>query len=441
MGAGHRAHGASWWPHGPPRSRPASSTSCSAQARRSAPGSWRRGCAPRSAGPPAPAELEQVLPAGAGQVDGTKEPLASWLRVWDWSPLLPARVLAGLGPVLERVRPLKPAGPADPRTVPAPVPVTATTALTAEDLAEAAEARGPAAAAPPRWPRHRTQATTATRWSCTTSSPTPRPPGLADVPAIPERPQDTGARRVLPRRGRRPRRPPPAPSPARRSPAPSPRARPAPRPRRPGCHSRPEDGRGPGHRAGHSPTRPGRPADRHVAHRRRPGPGQEKDVLAHLHALTAELTDPAADAEEAGDRSRSRRRLRRAVGPARGLPADRSPAAGGPGVRYCWGRTRGSGRWGACSSTPFHQARAREQMPAEVLQAVAGRSPRPPPRTRWPTRSAYGCPPCTTTPRTSPPSTAPPCTGSPRRGPRRPGRGCAGDRPARRCSRPWTAPT
>jgi hypothetical protein len=46
--------------------------------------------------PPA-AELEKVLPADAcaGQVDGAREPLASWLRVWDWSPLLPARVLAG----------------------------------------------------------------------------------------------------------------------------------------------------------------------------------------------------------------------------------------------------------------------------------------------------------------------------------------------------------
>ncbi|MFF8992615.1 hypothetical protein ACF09H_22300 [Streptomyces sp. NPDC014983] len=97
--------------------------------------------------PPAAAELEKVLPAGTDRVDGTREPLASWLRVWDWSPLLPARVLAGWEPVLERLRRLKPAGPADPRTVPAPVPVTASTALTAEDLAGPAEARGPAAAA------------------------------------------------------------------------------------------------------------------------------------------------------------------------------------------------------------------------------------------------------------------------------------------------------
>ncbi|MEV7157260.1 hypothetical protein AB0N77_21975 [Streptomyces misionensis] len=35
---------------------------------------------------PAAAEVEQVLPAGAGRVDGGREPLASWLRVWDWPP-------------------------------------------------------------------------------------------------------------------------------------------------------------------------------------------------------------------------------------------------------------------------------------------------------------------------------------------------------------------
>jgi hypothetical protein len=32
--------------------------------------------------PPSAAELEKVLPAGADRMDGTKEPLASWLRVW-----------------------------------------------------------------------------------------------------------------------------------------------------------------------------------------------------------------------------------------------------------------------------------------------------------------------------------------------------------------------
>lgn len=121
--------------------------------------------------PPPAAELENVLPAGAcaGQVErwsGARlaaapgsEPLASWLRVWDWSPLLPARVLAGWEPLLERLRRLKLAGPADPRTLPASVPVTATTALTAEDLAELAEARG-GRRPPPRWPRRRTPAAT-----------------------------------------------------------------------------------------------------------------------------------------------------------------------------------------------------------------------------------------------------------------------------------------
>ncbi|MFE6274093.1 hypothetical protein ACFVQ9_35490 [Streptomyces goshikiensis] len=100
-------------------------------------------------GAPPPAEaLEEVLPADADQVDGTAEPLTSWLRVWDWSPVLDPGVLAGWEPVLERLRRLTPAGPRDPRTAAAPLSATATTtALTAEDLAELAEARGPVAAA------------------------------------------------------------------------------------------------------------------------------------------------------------------------------------------------------------------------------------------------------------------------------------------------------
>ncbi|WP_411101066.1 hypothetical protein [Streptomyces sp. x-45] len=97
--------------------------------------------------PPPPVLLEEVLPADAEQADGKAEPLAGWLRVWDWSPVLPARLLAGWEPVLDAVRRLKPAGPPDPRTAPVLEPVTETTVLDAEDLAEVAAARRPAAAA------------------------------------------------------------------------------------------------------------------------------------------------------------------------------------------------------------------------------------------------------------------------------------------------------
>ncbi|GGW74487.1 hypothetical protein [Streptomyces xantholiticus] len=96
--------------------------------------------------PPPLALLEEVLPADAEQSDGRAEPLVGWLRVWDWSPVLPARLLAGWEPVLDAVRRLKPAGPPDPRTAPVLEPVKATTVLDAEDLAEVAAARGPAAA-------------------------------------------------------------------------------------------------------------------------------------------------------------------------------------------------------------------------------------------------------------------------------------------------------
>ncbi|MEU8575417.1 hypothetical protein [Streptomyces asoensis] len=88
---------------------------------------------------------EQVLPIGTGQMDGTKEPLALWRTVWDWSPLLPAPVLAALVPLLERLRRLKPAGP--PTRYPASVPSRKITAGTAEGLVALAEGRGPVAAA------------------------------------------------------------------------------------------------------------------------------------------------------------------------------------------------------------------------------------------------------------------------------------------------------
>ncbi|MBW8797851.1 MAG: hypothetical protein JF597_30975 [Streptomyces sp.] len=96
---------------------------------------------------PSAAQVAEVLPADAEQVDGLAEPLASWLRVWDWSPVLPARLLADWEPVLEAARRLKPAGSSDPRTAPVLEPHKATTVLDAEDLAEAAAGHGPAAAA------------------------------------------------------------------------------------------------------------------------------------------------------------------------------------------------------------------------------------------------------------------------------------------------------
>ncbi|WP_062012244.1 hypothetical protein [Streptomyces hygroscopicus] len=114
------------------------------------------GCPPEHAGqlqaqvrtalgtPPPSALLGESLPAGADQVDGTREPLASWLRVWDWSPVLPAGVLASWEPVLDAVRRRKPAGP---RTTHVPDPASASTALAAEDLEQTAAECGPAPAA------------------------------------------------------------------------------------------------------------------------------------------------------------------------------------------------------------------------------------------------------------------------------------------------------
>ncbi|MFJ8902960.1 hypothetical protein [Streptomyces sp. NPDC102370] len=97
--------------------------------------------------PPPAALIEEVLPARADQADGLAEPLATWLRVWDWSPVLTSTVLEGWEPLLDALRRLEPAGPPDPRSETVLEPVTATTALQAEDLAELAAARGPVAAA------------------------------------------------------------------------------------------------------------------------------------------------------------------------------------------------------------------------------------------------------------------------------------------------------
>ncbi|MFJ4806805.1 hypothetical protein [Streptomyces murinus] len=69
------------------------------------------------------------------------EPPASWLRVWAWSPVLPADVLADFGPLLTALRWLEPDGPPDPR-VAAHARSRHHTAIALEDLRELAAAAG-----------------------------------------------------------------------------------------------------------------------------------------------------------------------------------------------------------------------------------------------------------------------------------------------------------
>ncbi|MEV7374644.1 hypothetical protein AB0O51_27655 [Streptomyces sp. NPDC090301] len=97
--------------------------------------------------PPNPRAIDEILPAGADRVDGTVEPLASWLRVWDWSPVLPADLLADFQPMLAALRRLAPEGPADPRAAIQPQPVTAPRNIDGTDIAELAAAHGPLVAA------------------------------------------------------------------------------------------------------------------------------------------------------------------------------------------------------------------------------------------------------------------------------------------------------
>ncbi|MEU5137021.1 hypothetical protein [Streptomyces californicus] len=310
--------------------------------------------------PAAPAELEQVLPVGVDHVDGIKEPLASWLRVWDWSPLLPASVLAGWEPALERVRRLKPAGPADPRKVPAPVPVTATTALTTEDLTELAQVRGPAAvaaalaAAPDAadggyaMVLHHLVADAPAAWT-------------ADVPAIlgalstPE----LGAFYLAAAAGHadRPGAFPGTTLDLRRAldaPAPTAGQKTA------------------GDRDAGLDFADQALADLMTAMWRTDAvldPDQGRDVLAHLHAL-------AAETEEAGDDPVPVGGSAGAVGPApAGAPADRSPAAGSRGEPVLLRSDPRVRALGCLLEYALHQARTRGRMPAEVLQAVAAALP------------------------------------------------------------------
>ncbi|MEV0598485.1 hypothetical protein AB0I82_04155 [Streptomyces sp. NPDC050315] len=100
--------------------------------------------AARTALGPAPAapEVERLLPAGTTQVDGTAEPLASWLRVWDWSPVLPPRVLAGWEPLLAKLHHLKGTGPANPRIPASPPPAPSAPSMEAQDVRELAAEAG-----------------------------------------------------------------------------------------------------------------------------------------------------------------------------------------------------------------------------------------------------------------------------------------------------------
>ncbi|MFJ6492016.1 hypothetical protein [Streptomyces californicus] len=97
--------------------------------------------------PPASHEIDAALPDTPEPVDDTREPLATWLRVWDWSPVLPERLCTGFEPLFAALARRQPQGPPDPSTAVAPVPVRATTAVDGQDLVELAAAQGPPAAA------------------------------------------------------------------------------------------------------------------------------------------------------------------------------------------------------------------------------------------------------------------------------------------------------
>ncbi|MFB6956972.1 hypothetical protein ACFCYB_08005 [Streptomyces sp. NPDC056309] len=93
--------------------------------------------------PPGPVDLAGYDPALVGR------PRRAWLRVWDWSPVLPEPVLASWEPVLTLLRRAKPSGPADPRTAGPLVEVTDVPPPVVDETQAAAIAaeHGPAAAA------------------------------------------------------------------------------------------------------------------------------------------------------------------------------------------------------------------------------------------------------------------------------------------------------
>ncbi|MFE1189907.1 hypothetical protein [[Kitasatospora] papulosa] len=97
--------------------------------------------------PPTQHEIDTVLPDTPEPLDGTAEPLASWLRVWAWSPVLPEGLCASFEPLFAALSRRQADGPADPRFATALLPVRATTSVDGQDLAQLAAAQGPPAAA------------------------------------------------------------------------------------------------------------------------------------------------------------------------------------------------------------------------------------------------------------------------------------------------------
>ncbi|MGW2447950.1 hypothetical protein [Streptomyces sp. NPDC001675] len=92
---------------------------------------------------PGPEELADYDPSSSGP------PPRAWVRVWDWSPVLPAPVLIPWEPVLTLLRRAKPNGPADPRTAEPLVQITNSPPPAVDETKAAAIAaeHGPIAAA------------------------------------------------------------------------------------------------------------------------------------------------------------------------------------------------------------------------------------------------------------------------------------------------------
>ncbi|WP_199800767.1 hypothetical protein [Streptomyces marianii] len=101
----------------------------------------------RAALGPAPSarEVDHALPT-TGRTAGTAQPPAPWQRVWAWSPVLPAPLLADFGPLLAALRRREPAGPPDPRAAARPRPRHHVAHAT-QDLLKLAAAAGPFATA------------------------------------------------------------------------------------------------------------------------------------------------------------------------------------------------------------------------------------------------------------------------------------------------------
>ncbi|MGW7244507.1 hypothetical protein [Streptomyces sp. NPDC054804] len=92
---------------------------------------------------PGPKELADYAPSSADL------PPRAWMRVWDWSPVLPAPALTAWEPVLSLLRRAKPSGPADPRTAEQLVQIMSSLPPAVDETQAAAIAaeHGPAAAA------------------------------------------------------------------------------------------------------------------------------------------------------------------------------------------------------------------------------------------------------------------------------------------------------